>query len=118
MSLAFLLAAHAPQVSASLCLVFWGIYLYNLSTRFQVAQVICGYRVNVELESTAVYHFPLALVPANLVYIGKVMLTAVRCQYGLVNIVLDLVTLFVPPWGDTGGGIPQSMTVATCRPPR
>ena len=65
--------------------------MFLLHPSLQVAQVICGYRVNVELESTAVYHFPLeSLVPANLVYIGKVMLTAVRCQYGLVNIVLDL----------------------------
>ena len=62
-----------------------------LHPSLQVTQVICGYRVNVELESTAVHHFPLeALVPANLVYIGKMMLAAVRCQYGLVNIVLYL----------------------------
>ena len=37
------------------------------------------------------HHFPLELlVPANLVYIGQVVLTAVRCQYGFVNIVLNL----------------------------
>lgn len=64
-----------------------GVFLLHPS--LQVAQVICCYRVNVELKSTAVHHFPLeSLVPANLVYVGKVVLAAVRCQYGLVNIVL------------------------------